>query len=39
MSSSDRPRYARARAVLNILAYTLGAGDYDELHATIKRQG
>jgi hypothetical protein len=31
--------YAGARAVLKILAHTLEAGDYDALHATIKRQG
>jgi hypothetical protein len=31
--------YAGARAVLKVLAHTLEAGDYDELHATIKRQG
>jgi hypothetical protein len=31
--------YAGARAVLKVLAHTLDAGDYEELHATIKRQG
>jgi hypothetical protein len=30
---------AGARGVLKVLAHTLEAGDLEELHATIKRQG
>jgi hypothetical protein len=31
--------YAGARGVLKVLAHMLEAGDFEELHATIRRQG
>jgi len=31
--------YSGARGVLKVLAYLIEHGDYEELHATIKREG
>lgn len=31
--------YSGARGVLKVLAYLIERGEYEELHATIKRQG
>ena len=31
--------YSGARGVLKVLAYLMERGDYEELHATIRRQG
>jgi hypothetical protein len=31
--------YSGARGVLKVLAYLMERGDYEELHATIKRHG
>ena len=39
LARTQLPFYSGARGVLKVLAYLIERGEYEELHATIKRQG